>query len=360
MLSINILKLLVVVVVLFLPLVATLLPVKLVRLAETAHRDSLNRLVSWLNCLSGGVFLGACLLDLLPDVEEMFDRIVATTPGITSFPLAQFSVALGFFVVLTVEGLVVAFRGHAGHSHDVAEVSDHECCGPEHDRSEDVGIVRSRSFSVSSAPGALAPTISYGSINRAPLLTASSPSNGASTGPVVSRAGLRSALLVVALSLHSVIEGLAIGLQQSRQLLLQLFVAVALHKTVLGFSLGVSLARDGAPTFGAMLVSALAFCLASPIGMAVGWAMVELEESEDGGGSGVPAAGGPLNTVNAVLQGAACGTFLYVTFFEVLPHEFSGARDRLLRVLAVVLGFAVVCGVLFLDPDVQATRCIAP
>jgi len=53
--------------------------------------------------------------------------------------------------------------------------------------------------------------------------------------------------------------------------------------------------------------------------------------------------------VNGILQGLACGTFLYVTFFEVLPHEFNKPKDRLLKLLFVIVGFAFVNGVLFLE-----------
>ena len=33
------------------------------------------------------------------------------------------------------------------------------------------------------------------------------------------------------------------------------------------------------------------------------------------------------DVANGVLQGVAGGTFLYITFFEVLPHEFSSNRS---------------------------------
>ena len=51
-------------------------------------------------------------------------------------------------------------------------------------------------------------------------------------------------LPVVALSLHSVFEGLAIGLQPSQAQLVSLFLAVLAHKAVMGFSLGLTTARS--------------------------------------------------------------------------------------------------------------------
>ena len=55
----------------------------------------------------------------------------------------------------------------------------------------------------------------------------------------------RSVLLVAALSLHSVFEGLAIGLQTSSAALLSLFLAVMAHKIVMAFSLSLTTAQCG-------------------------------------------------------------------------------------------------------------------
>lgn len=285
----------------------------------------LYRILGLLNCFSGGVFLGACLLDLFPDVQEMMDSIMVRITSNFSFPVAEFTVALGFFTVFIVEGVVASCHG-GGAEGTAAETE----------------------------PLISAPAVNYGSSDRteADLVTGES-GHGHSEGQghghshlPSGQAGIRSLMLVLALSLHSVIEGLAIGLQESTDQLLQLFAAVGIHKGILGFSLGLSLVRDGSLSFCRMLSSALAFCGASPLGVGIGWAVTNAGSSVAG------------DTANAVLQGVACGTFLYITFFEVLPHEFRYNKDRLLRTLFVVIGFSVVCCVLFLDPDVRTPNCI--
>jgi len=148
----------------------------------------------------------------------------------------------------------------------------------------------------------------------------------------------RSVLLVAALSLHSVLEGVAIGLQPSIEDVVQITVAVMLHKAVIAFSLGLNLVQS-ALGLTAILQSCLVFCSTSPIGIGLGMLADEMGNS-------------PQSVlVNGALQGLACGTFIYVTFFEVLPRELSNGIQRLPKVLAVLIGFSVVCGVLFLDPD---------
>lgn len=44
----------------------------------------------------------------------------------------------------------------------------------------------------------------------------------------------------------------------------------------------------------------------------------------------------------------AAGAGAYVTFVEILPQELRSAADRILKVAAVLVGFAVVTTVLFI------------
>merc|ERR1719369_1311364 len=83
---------------------------------------------------------------------------------------------------------------------------------------------------------------------------------------------IRSIILLIALSFHSVFEGMAIGLQENLTQLISLFMAVIAHKAVMAFSLGLTLAQAALSTKQYM-VSILIFSLASPIGMAIGMAL---------------------------------------------------------------------------------------
>jgi zinc transporter 1/2/3 len=51
---------------------------------------------------------------------------------------------------------------------------------------------------------------------------------------------------------------------------------------------------------------------------------------------------------NGVLQGMAGGTFLYITFFEVLPQELNQPQNRMPKLLFVLLGYSCICGLLFI------------
>merc|ERR1719370_1016159 len=140
---------------------------------------------------------------------------------------------------------------------------------------------------------------------------------------------LRALLLLVALSLHSLFEGLALGLLESNSKIISIFSALMIHKLVMGFSLGLNLVQSKLSV--CSIVGSIAlFSLTSPIGAAIGIGLAELYQT-------------PLaQLVCGSLQAIACGTFLYVTFFEVLPHEMNSGGNRLAKVLCIILGFSFI------------------
>ncbi|KAJ8882486.1 hypothetical protein PR048_014297 [Dryococelus australis] len=146
---------------------------------------------------------------------------------------------------------------------------------------------------------------------------------------------LRGLLMVVALSFHSVFEGLALGLQPTTRDTWYLFGAVAVHTCALLTCIGLELATSGlaAPRV-VLYVSVLA--LVSPVGVAAG--LVVTLHSPDG----------PQALVVAVLQGVAGGTIIYVTFFEVLERERRKPAvpgGGLAKLACVACGFGVMTAI---------------
>ena len=112
-----------------------------------------------------------------------------------------------------------------------------------------------------------------------------------------------------------------------------LFCVVSFHKAVMSFTSGVRFAESlpsGRHVF--LYVAFLAF--ACPAGVAVGLAVTETDEG--------------TTLARGVLQGLAAGTFIYVTFFEVLYGQLTthgGPTDqgsRLLKIVAVLAGFGCI------------------
>ena len=120
--------------------------------------------------------------------------------------------------------------------------------------------------------------------------------------------------------------------------------AVSVHKAVISFTAGVRFVESLSGWRQVLLyITVLAFL--SPAGVAVGLAVTE---------TGARGAGTAL--AGAMLQGLAAGTFIYITFFEVFNEYLSthsGRPDdrRLLKILAVVIGFSCLTLLEMLSPS---------
>ncbi|XP_053095852.1 zinc transporter ZIP1-like [Pangasianodon hypophthalmus] len=77
--------------------------------------------LSSLSCLSAGVFLGSCLLDIIPNfLKEM--RETFTELGVTLlFPVPEFIMAVGFLLLLVMEELILTLRDERERQHGQKE-----------------------------------------------------------------------------------------------------------------------------------------------------------------------------------------------------------------------------------------------
>uniref|UniRef100_K7G3C1 Zinc transporter ZIP1-like n=1 Tax=Pelodiscus sinensis TaxID=13735 RepID=K7G3C1_PELSI len=73
-----------------------------------------RRAFSLLSCFAGGVFLATCLLDLLPDYLASISMARGAVRSGLQFPLQEFILAMGFFLVLVLEQIVLAHKDQSG------------------------------------------------------------------------------------------------------------------------------------------------------------------------------------------------------------------------------------------------------
>ncbi|TDH11246.1 hypothetical protein EPR50_G00058880 [Perca flavescens] len=261
--------------------------------------DLRHRLLSLISCFAGGVFLATCLLDLLPDYLHSINEAFSNAGVTLQFPLPEFILAMGFFLVLVLEQAVLAFK-------DQSSPHVEEC----------------RALLVDSSIQA----------NDSNVRHRSQRDFHVDSG---SRSALRAFILVFSLSLHSAFKGLALGLLDDGKAVLEICLALMIHKSVVSFSLAFRLSR-GRLRRAAVAGCVLLFAAMAPLGIGVG---VALRESE---------ASPRHQLARCTLEGLAAGTFVYITFIEILPHELGAAGSRIPKVAMLLAGFAVVTGVLFI------------
>ncbi|XP_025260919.1 zinc transporter ZIP1 isoform X1 [Papio anubis] len=286
---------------LVLTLLCSLVPICVLRRPGANHEASASRqkALSLVSCFAGGVFLATCLLDLLPDYLAAIDEALAALHVTLQFPLQEFILAMGFFLVLVMEQITLAYKEQSGPS----------------------PLEETRAL--------------LGTVNGGPQHWHDGPGIPQASGAPASPSALRACVLVFSLALHSVFEGLAVGLQRDRARAMELCLALLLHKGILAVSLSLRLLQSH---LRAQVVAGcgILFSCMTPLGIGLGAALAE--------------SAGPLHQLaQSVLEGMAAGTFLYITFLEILPQELASSEQRILKVILLLAGFALLTGLLFIQ-----------
>jgi zinc transporter 1/2/3 len=232
-----------------------------------------ERFVAWGDTFAGGVLGGAGLIHLLSGGAAGFRQIVPTL----RYPLAFALAGLGFLLILLIEGVIVAdpspgesplHCGSRGASHEI---------GP-------------RAHTERRHPYTL--------------------------------------VLLLVLSVHSIILGVALGAQSSLTSALAIFLAIMAHKGMAGFAVGVSYRRSGAALRRMTPVAAF-FSVMTPIGILAGTAVDTL----------VPAGGRLL--FEAIFNSVGAGTFLYIATLDIIRTEFELPGDNWQKWLLATAGFGI-------------------
>lgn len=153
--------------------------------------------------------------------------------------------------------------------------------------------------------------------------------------PSSSSSSIREFLTVLALSFHSVFEGLAIGLEASAPRVWILWAAISVHKSVIAFCVGVEIFTNAQNAIKRNILYMATFALMSPIGICTGIAIMSFFDEEN-----APVL---YNAVVGLCQALAGGTLLYVTVFEIMDREKSREEvNGLVQLLFIVLGYGMI------------------
>lgn len=125
--------------------------------------------------------------------------------------------------------------------------------------------------------------------------------------------GVRSITFVLAISIHSVIEGLALGVQKENHEVTALFFSLMVHKLIVAFSVGLQLARTHAHALRWVIASIFILSIMTPLGAIIGMSVQQ-----------APIDPEARDMIVLLFQGIAVGTFIYVTFFEVIQGLIYG------------------------------------
>lgn len=289
-------------------LIVGFIPMLLVKKVDLSENSRGGFIVSCLSCFGGGVILTTALTHMLPEVNLLLkNNIEQGQLKYTDWPLAEILVLCGFFMIYIIEEVT-----HALVKKFSPGISPPCACRP--DGCEDGSLLKKQ-----------------GDEERQ-MFKKTGDSKQKPT-KVVSQAALRGFLVVLAISLHAVFEGIAMGLTDNTRSVWLLFLAISAHKYVIAFCISLQFAASGLPALLSIIYFST-FALISPIGAGIGILISETVKSE-----------ADTQTVAVtVLQGLATGTLLYVVFFEVIEKERFKGTSGLVQVSCSVLGFLCMLG----------------
>uniref|UniRef100_A0A1I7Y4R8 Zinc transporter ZIP3 n=1 Tax=Steinernema glaseri TaxID=37863 RepID=A0A1I7Y4R8_9BILA len=301
------------------------LPVKVYQLlANGSTRRLANSrlsalLISLLSCFAGGVILGVCILDLLPSAKADFDELKEALSWKPHYPFVELLIGAGFFVVYLVEDVFDTIFKH----HEESHIAD----------DQEKGAVKELKCNDAEVKS----TVSWITVSEQ---TSETNQSQASTSTLVDEKTRRleerhslvnSITFIIAFVFHTSLEGFAFGVQDTTMSIASLFFGIIVHKAIVSFSVGMRLIRSHPKR--PLFVFALIFVLAitSPIGGVIG---ILVEDSNMNSTT--------KDIVSVILTSVSIGTFLFITFFEILSPERSTKHPKLLQWLATFVGFGLI------------------
>lgn len=357
---------------------AGLIPIKVLHVITKRQDgdDRQSRRAAWiltlLSCFAGGVFMGTCFLDIFPHINENYERFKGKAQWSLEYPFPQFFVCCGFFLVYLLEEVTLKVfsaphGGGHGHSHgDSGGIGNGNAHHHKHrhHRGEECSEGPLKNYNGNGIEAAGQKAMAPGNGNRQGSSIAlggdesdSSVQSGLpfskqrsmsmlthevvideslkyiSGGQNVDGSLLKSLTFALAMSLHSVLEGFALGVQDNHTGIMTLFISLIIHKGIEAFSVGLQITRSNSNRLLMVVLTIFVYALMTPIGSLVGVLLTNADMDDllkDG--------------IVLVLESLAGGTFIYVTFFEVLAQERANDHSNLIQLGAIVVGFLVISG----------------
>ncbi|XP_030386277.1 zinc transporter ZIP1 [Scaptodrosophila lebanonensis] len=246
----------------------------------------------------GGVLIATTFIHMLPEVIEVVDALQQCDMLVaTPFGLPQMLMCTGLYLMYFIEETMHFFVRRRQEKKRLLEMQNNTAC-----ITNEVTITTTTEV----VEVAIAP-----------------PSS-----PVEEPNWLRGLGIIVALSLHELFGGMAIGLEPTTDTVYFMMGAIAAHKLVLAFCIGLEIMMARTRLLLA-IIYLLVFSIVTPIGIGIGIAVSETASANQ---PSIP---------SGILQGIACGTLLYVVFFEIVTKDHAGWRVYLSSLVGFLLMFGL-------------------
>uniref|UniRef100_A0A2M4A679 Putative zinc transporter zip1-like isoform x2 n=1 Tax=Anopheles triannulatus TaxID=58253 RepID=A0A2M4A679_9DIPT len=310
----------------------------------------------------GGALLSTTFLHLLPEINHSIAELQKTgalpQPEDLPFPLGEFLLTSGFFMIYLLEEIVHWWMHRRSARARQGTAATSATNSKTHLHTNDTMMAESKQSHAhghSHLPvGNVTAVYPITDVDGTQIVPEAATGTDTTAAPV-SSSSLRGLLIVLALSIHELFEGLAVGLERSPSAVWLLFGAVASHKFVIAFCVAFEL-LVAAVRFRVAVAYIFVYSVVSPLGIAIGIALSSVGNDTNQ----------TIEVVSVILQGLASGTLLYVIFFEILAkdsgHSHGGGEkaeqqedhggynqpstNGLWQFFAVLVGFGLLFGIM--------------
>ncbi|KAF2577118.1 hypothetical protein F2Q68_00006956 [Brassica cretica] len=255
---------------------------------------------------AGGVFLATALMHFLSDADETFRDLLTAE-------VAYMLACAGYMLTMLADSVIA-------HVYSKTPSKDVELQGTKLER-----------FLISQ----ISIKNDAESLLLCSLTGEEKPNQGSGIGDSI--------LLIVALCFHSVFEGIAIGISETKADAWRALWTITLHKVFAAIAMGIALLRmiPDRPLLSSIMYS-FAFAISSPIGVAIG---IVIDATTQGT---------VADWIFAVSMSFACGVFVYVSVSHLLakgylPNRKVNVDEPRFKFLAVLSGVVVIAIVMIWD-----------
>jgi len=233
-----------------------------------------------INMAGGGIIFAVALSHLLPEMQEGFSTVD------TDYPIGYLLVMIGYIVIVILEKVLFRHHGHGKRQ----SINDEQVLDESRPHAEDRLLSKPE---------------------KANLIT-----------PI---------MLLITLSIHSLLEGLVWGLQQTVAGTVSFMIAVVSHKPLETLLLGIVLVKEHVRlTIHIVFIGILS--AVTPVGMCIGLNLDHLEISD---------------AVMAGFNAMAAGSFIYIATTEIIGEEFQSCNspsERWQKLFFLILGGGIIFG----------------
>ncbi|KAN0040185.1 hypothetical protein ACTA71_012075 [Dictyostelium dimigraforme] len=343
-----------------------------------AKISNLVSVVSVLTCLSAGVIIGAGFNHILPDAAEEFElyvEAVAEDNKYGDFPFAHTITIVTMFALICVDKILVSggLDGDGDHSH--MDLSQHNHPSPhaageidlniytnggddeeeeeereeeEEEEPKEVSQLDKHNHGHGHGHGNNENNNTDGHGHAHGLKKKKSKkehghghnhdhaSNGHShkdekdSEKVNVSSKSRAWVFLVALSVHSIFDGLGLGSETQKDSFYGLLIAVLAHKFLDGLVLGIAI-KYAYFSFKFSCISLVFAAAMTPLGIGIGMAISSAYESSV-----------DAYLVKGIILSITCGSFIYISLIELLPSGLCQKGWPKLKLTVAFLGYSVM------------------